>query len=140
MRLKVSLENITFTVSPESGVYRFLDSNLNILYIGSTYDFKKRLCEHKEWIRALCKSDDLKHIDLFPCSTNEMLDIEKKNIDFFKPKFNQRLNNKKITFYAYNTLPNKIKSVAAEYDMSMSAFCNQLIEFGLQNHKQILKF
>ncbi len=143
MRLKIELKNLNSILRsrPQAGVYRFLNAELEILYIGCTYDFSKRLPEHKPWIIRLHNTEKLAFIDLYPCDSDSMYWIEKQNINHYSPKYNHRHNRKseKVTFYAYNTLPLKLKNMAAQYDISISSFCNQIMEFGLNHHMEILK-
>ena len=93
------------------GVYYFLDSSYNILYIGKSIDVKKRISQHfykgrKRLLSACCK------IRVVPMHSElEALLFESQEIKKYKPIFNRRLRKskqvislyscKKLTSYSY---------------------------------------
>ena len=84
------------------GVYYFLDSSDNILYIGKSIDVKKRISQHlykgrKRLLSAYCK------IRVVPMHSElEALLFESQEVKKYKPIFNRRLRKSKQLISLYS--------------------------------------
>ena len=94
---------INKNIPPEIiGVYYFLDSSDNILYIGKSIDVKKRISQHlykgrKRLLSAYCK------IRVVPMHSElEALLFESQEVKKYKPIFNRKLRKSKQLISLYS--------------------------------------
>ncbi len=84
------------------GVYYFIDSNEEIIYIGKSIDIKKRIEQHIRNGRKkmISRFDKLKIVELK--SEIEALLFESQEIKKYKPIFNRRLRRQKNMFSLFH--------------------------------------
>ena len=117
-------------------VYRFLDSNGNVIYIGQAQDLKNRLGSHTHLPKE-CYSER-KSIEYTTFSTKDEMDLaERYYIPKIKPKYNVDLKEKEIAFnidifdnakwYKYGeTYKGEINATEIHYNNMIKQFvCNK---------------
>jgi predicted GIY-YIG superfamily endonuclease len=77
-------------------IYKFLNKEGEIIYIGQTSNYKNRLNTHLSKNGHLPKGcyDELEQVLIAPCNNrDEMLIYERYLINLLEPKYNNKLNN-----------------------------------------------
>lgn len=118
---------INKNIPPEIiGVYYFLDSSDNILYIGKSIDVKKRMSQHlykgrKRLLSAYCR---IRVVPMY--SELEALLFESQEVKKYKPIFNRKLRKSKQLISLYSS---KNKTNYNYYYLGRNQQNDSLIDF-----------
>lgn len=109
-------------------VYRFINKNNEIIYIGKTVNFKKRLNQHMAYSKD--KVEEMLFIEYVEFETEHDMDLaERYLIPKHKPKYNKSMNslatNLEITYF--DTLKwKRITTDNKEYNLKTQKKCEEI--------------